>query len=249
MPPFPATLLGEMSMSSPRPDQPSHDLTDALLVLAGLPDDAPALPEQLLAIVRLAAEVVGPVDFASVTVLAADGHRTDAASDEAAKALDLAQYADNAGPCLVALHTGETVGVSDVAGAVVWPGFRDVAWRYGVRASLSFPVFAGSGNLVAALNLYSRDAAGMRLLIQRVESCYHTGRTQVLPRLDAGSEQLLTGLAGALRTRDLIQRALGLLMDRDHIPAGPAYRRLVEATEPGRPLTGTATALLHQHAR
>lgn len=71
----------------------------------------------------------------------------------------------------------------------------------------------------------------------------------MLTRPDAGSEQLLAGLAGALHTRDLIQRALGLLMDRDHIPAGPAYQQLVEATEPGRPLTGTATALLHQHGR
>ncbi|SCF09906.1 GAF domain-containing protein [Micromonospora purpureochromogenes] len=236
-------------MSSPRPDQPSHDLTETLLVLAGLPDDAPALPEQLRAIVRLAAEVVGPVDFASVTVLAADGNRTDAASDEAANALDLAQYADDAGPCLVALHTGETVGVPDIAGAVVWPGFRDVAWRYGVRASLSIPLFAGSGNPVGALNLYSRDAAGMRLLIQRVESCYHPGRTQVRPRLDVGSEQLLAGLAGALHTRDLIQRALGLLMDRDQVPAGSAYRQLVEATEPGQSLTGTASVLLHQDPR
>ncbi|SIM85321.1 GAF and ANTAR domain-containing protein [Micromonospora cremea] len=232
-------------MSSPQPDP---ELREALLVLAGLPDDSPALPGQLSTIVRLSAEVVDPVDFASITVFAVEGHRTHASSNEVAEAVDLAQYAEDAGPCLLALHSGETVGVPDIGGVVVWPGFRDVAWRYGVRASLSVPLFAGSGVLVAALNLYARDAAGMRLLIQRVQSCYLAGPTQVLPRMDAGSEQFLAGLADALLSRDLVQRALGLLMDRDNIALGSAYRRLVEATEAGAPVTGTANAILRQYA-
>ncbi|RLP86415.1 GAF and ANTAR domain-containing protein [Micromonospora sp. CV4] len=230
------------------PPLPDHELREALLALAGLPDESPALPAQLSTIVRLSAEVVDPVDFASITVLAGERHHTHASSSEVAVAVDLAQYAEDAGPCLLALHSGETVGVPDVAGAVVWPGFRDVAWRNGVRASLSIPLFAGSGVPVAGLNLYSRDAAHMRLLIQRVQSCYHAGSTQVLPRMDAGSEQLLAGLAGALHSRDLVQRALGVLMERDDVPVGSAYRSLVEATEAGAPLTDTATALLRQYA-
>ncbi|MCM0677947.1 GAF and ANTAR domain-containing protein [Micromonospora phytophila] len=234
-------------MSSRWPGQPSHELTDALLTLAGLPDDSAALPDQLTTIVRLTVDLADPVDFASVTRLAGDGHRTHAASDEVAVAVDLAQYAEDAGPCLVALHSGRTVGVPDVTGAVVWPGFRDVAWRCGVRASLSISLFAGSGEPVAALNLYARDATAMRLLIQRVQACYDVGSTPVLPRMDPGSEQLLAGLTGALRDRDIIQRALGVLMDRDHIAAGPAYRRLLDATAAGASLTGTASAILRQH--
>ena len=212
-----------------------------------MPDDSPDLPGQLTAIVRLSGDLVEPVDFASVTMFTADGHRTHAASDDVAEAVDLAQYAQDAGPCLLALHSGETVGVPDMSHAVVWPRFRDVAWRYGVRASLSIPLFAGSGDPVAALNLYARDADGMRPLIRRVEVCYQDGSMDGWPRMDAGSEHLLAGLAGALRHRDLIQRALGLLMDREQIAAAPAYQRLVRATEPGVPLTATATALLDRH--
>ncbi|WLS44577.1 GAF and ANTAR domain-containing protein [Micromonospora profundi] len=228
--------------------QARHELTDALLALADLPDDSPALPEQLSTIVRLSATVVDPVDFASVTVFAVHGYRTEAASSAAAEAVDLAQYAEDGGPCLAALQGGETVAVPDVGGVVVWPGFRDVAWRNGVRASLSVPLFAGSGAPIAALNLYARDAAAMQLLIQRVESCYHARPSQVLPRMDAGSEQLLAGIAGALVTRDLVQRATGVLMDRDGIAAGPAYRRLVEAAESGGSLTDAASAILRQYA-
>ncbi|TNH24961.1 GAF and ANTAR domain-containing protein [Micromonospora orduensis] len=230
------------------PDQRSDGLTETLLALASLPDASPALPEHLSTIVRLSASVVGPVDFASVTVPAGRGHRTDASSSDVADAVDAAQYREEAGPCLLALHSGETVGVPDVAGAVVWPGFRDVAWRYGIRASLSIPLFAGSGAPVAGLNLYAREVVGMRLLIQRVQDCYEASPTSARPLMDAGSEQLLAGLAGALQTRDLVQRALGVLMDRDNVPVGTAYRRLVEEAGPGGSLTGTATAVLRQYA-
>ncbi|MGC4879821.1 hypothetical protein ACLQ26_26575 [Micromonospora sp. DT43] len=231
---------------SPTPEQSPEALREALLALAGLPDESPALPAHLRTIVALSAAVVGPVDFASVTVSAAGGPRTEAASADAAEEIDLAQYAEDGGPCLAALRSATTVGVPDLAGVVVWPGFRDVAWRYGVRASLSIPLFAGSGAPIAGLNLYARDASAMRPLIQRVESCY-TGDSAATTRLDAGSEQLLAGLAEALRCRDLVQRALGVLMDRENVAVGPAYRRLVDATTSGTSLTGTASAILRQH--
>ncbi|MGN9809518.1 GAF domain-containing protein [Micromonospora sp. BQ11] len=86
---------------------------------------------------------------------------TRAASDRIAETVDLAQYAQDDGPCLTTLRTGEPVAVPDVAGAVVWPRFRDAAWQNGVRASLSVPLFAGSGETIAALNLYARDAVGI----------------------------------------------------------------------------------------
>ncbi|MEU4337042.1 hypothetical protein AB0F59_20785 [Micromonospora lupini] len=231
---------------SPTTGQSPEALREALLALAGLPDESPALPAHLRTIVALSAAVVAPVDFASVTVSAAQGPRTEASSADAAEEIDLAQYAEDAGPCLAALRTATTVGVPDLAGVVVWPGFRDVAWRCGVRASLSIPLFAGSGAPVAGLNLYARDANAMRQLIQRVESCY-AGDSAASARLDAGSEQLLAGLTEALRCRDLVQRALGVLMDRENVAVGPAYRRLVDATTSGTSLTGTASAILRQH--
>lgn len=233
----------------PGPGQRPDGLTAELLALASLPDDSPTLPEHLSTIVRLSASVVGPVDYASVTVSDGRGHRTPASSGAVAEAVDAAQYSEGTGPCLLALRSGEMVGVPDVVGVVVWPGFRDVAWRYGIRASLSIPLFAGSGAPVAGLNLYAREVAGMRLLIQRVQDCYAASSTSARPPMDAGSEQLLAGLAGALQTRDLVQRALGVLMDRDNVPVGTAYRRLVEEAGSGGSLTGAAMAVLGQYTR
>ena len=51
---------------------------------------------------------------------------------------------------------------------MAWPGFRDTAWRLGLRASLSIPLFAASGTPIAALNLYAHDAEPMAALTRRV---------------------------------------------------------------------------------
>ncbi|WP_433393597.1 GAF and ANTAR domain-containing protein [Micromonospora sp. KLBMP9576] len=236
--------------SSHRPGFPSGDLTSSVVALAGVPDDSPTVPRLLERIVRLTATLVDPVDYVSVTVHDAGGHRTEAASGPVAQAVDLAQYAQDDGPCLAALRSGELVAVPDIAQALVWPGFRDVAWQAGVRASLSVPLFAGSGATLAALNLYARDADAMRSLTRHVRACYRpAGEAGPLPAVGAGGQQLVAGLTGALRSRDVIQRAIGVVMGRERLPAAGAYRRLVRASGPGTPLTVTATQILGQLPR
>ncbi|PWR05551.1 hypothetical protein DKT68_26575 [Micromonospora acroterricola] len=218
-----------------------------MVALAGLPDNSPSVPGLLTRLVRLTAVLVDPVDYVSVTVVRNGGYLTRDASDPAAEATDLAQYAQDDGPCLTALRSGEPVAVPDVADAVVWPGFRDVAWQVGVRASLSIPLFAGSGGTVAALNLYARDATAMRTLTEHVEACFRrTGDPSPPPPLDVGSQRLVLGVRGALRSRDLIQRALGVLMGGHNLSAVEAYRHLVEETPVGTPLTATAAGILRQ---
>ena len=44
---------------------------------------------------------------------------------------------------------------------MTWPGFREAATAMGLHASLSIPLFAGSGAPIAALNLYSHDLLAM----------------------------------------------------------------------------------------
>jgi hypothetical protein len=69
----------------------------------------------------------------------------DFLSSALAVAVDEAQYAEQAGPCLEPLHTGVPAPVPDIAATMVWPGFRDQAVKIGLRASVSIPLYAGSG--------------------------------------------------------------------------------------------------------
>jgi AmiR/NasT family two-component response regulator len=60
-----------------------------------------------------------------------------------------------------------------------------------------------------------------------------------------GSQQLLTGIAAAFDTRDLIQQALGALMGRHQIAADTAYRMLhARAAETSATLPVTAAAVV-----
>src|SRR5690349_16440825 len=182
----------------------------------------------LVDIARLAADIVEPVSYASVTAIRAGAPTTVATSSEIALAVDLAQYTDATGPCLDAL-SGTPVDVpdiADVAAVMAWPGFRDTAWQLGLRASLSIPLFAASGAPVAALNLYAHHREPMATLTRHVWAAYHTTPhtdNDRLPSLPAGSQQLLTGITAAFHVRDLIQQALGVIMARQQVTARTAY--------------------------
>ncbi len=217
-----------------------------LIALAGTPDDAVADP-QLVAVAQLAADMITAVSYASITALRDDAYTTVAASSELAVAVDQAQYNDGFGPCLDALDGGVPVTVADISATMAWPGFREAAFSMGLRASVSIPLFAGSGVPIAVLNLYGHDPVAMTALIAGVWAVYEPGKVTAPgePVSDAGAEELLAGLAEAFVIRSSIQQALGVVMANEQCTPGDAYLRLrARAAEAGTSLTATAGALI-----
>jgi len=233
-----------------RPDPLLGPLAQHLIALAGIPDDASTVDEQLALIAQLAADRVAAVDYASVTAVRQNAYTTVAASSELAVAVDEAQYTEQAGPCLEPLHTATPAPVPDIAATMAWPGFRDQAFKLGLRASLSVPLFAGSGEPVAVLNVYAHDAAAMAALTEAVWNVYKpnpaAGGGEVAD-LEPGAAELMAGLAEALAVRATIQQAVGVIMARQAVGALDAYLSLrARAAETGNSLTTTAAALIHQ---
>jgi ANTAR domain/GAF domain len=228
--------------------QAQSPLTACLTALAGTPDDASWITCQLLTIAQLSADLISPVDYASVTGYRDDTVTTVAASSQIALAVDQAQYGDQAGPCLDALDTASPIAVPDVATTMRWPGFRDSAYRLGIRASLSIPLFAGRGTAVAALNLYGRDPNALAPLTLAVWAAYDahgSGTSPVGNGLDGGGLAVVAGLTGAFAVRARIQQAIGVVMAATHRTADAAYLILrMRAAETGATLTDTATAVI-----
>lgn len=228
--------------------QASGPLTDILITLAGTPDDDPRIAAYLRTIAQLSADQVEPVSYASITTRQDGAYTTVAASSELATAIDRAQYVDQAGPCLDALSGAAPVAVPDISTTMSWPGFRDTAFSLGLRASLSIPLFAGRGAPIAALNLYGHDPAAMSPLTAAVWTAYDTPS---LPAPDTGTlrrtgtADLVAGLVAALAVRDLIHRAIGVIIAAQRETPDGAYRSLrLRATEAGVSLAETATALI-----
>jgi len=215
------------STSRPRPEQPGRALADDLITLAGTPDDESSVSALLKSITQSAADLLPPVSYASLTVHDDDSYATVAMSSELALAVDEAQYADQAGPCLDALRTDKPTALPQIDATVKWPGFRAAALRLGLRASLSIPLFAGRGTPIAALNLYGHDTDTMAPLIAAVlttfENSSDDGAESNPLELEPGPLQLVDGLIGAFGVRADIQRALGVIMSVDHTDADGAY--------------------------
>src|SRR4051812_2552832 len=85
--------------SSPASREPGP-LARCFVDLADTPDEAPEVQKQLVTAAQLTAERVTAADYASVTALRDGGFTTVATSGELARAVDQAQYDDDAGPCL-----------------------------------------------------------------------------------------------------------------------------------------------------
>lgn len=120
----------------------------------------------------------------------------------------------------------------------------------GLHASVSIPVFVGSGQAIAALNLYGRDAAAMAPLIAGVWAVHRPDRPlpgdrEDLQPLGAGGEDLLAGYAEALTVRSTIQLALGIIMGRDELTAEAANLTLrLHAAETGIGLRTAASNII-----
>jgi hypothetical protein len=243
----------ERTMTTPQPPSDAHPvlgpLAQSVIALARMPDDFSTVDEQLTLIARLAADRVAAVDYASVTAIREDAYTTVAASSELAVAVDEAQYAEEAGPCLEPLRTGAPVPVPDIAATMVWPGFREQAVKIGLGASISLPLYAGSGAPVAVLNLYGRQAGAMAALTEALWTVYKPGSAAggEAVDVDPGARELIAGLVKVFAIRATIQQAVGVIMGRDGVAALDAYLSLcARAAETGSSLTTTAAAVVRQ---
>lgn len=238
------------SQQPPVPHLPAeHPLATCLIALAGTPDDTSWIDCQLLTIAQFSADLITPVAYSSVTAYREGAVTTVATSNDIALAVDEAQYDDQNGPCLEALDTASPVAVPDIAATIRWPGFRDSAYRLGITASLSIPLFAGRGTAIAALNLYSHDRNGLAPLTAAVRTAYDprfsSDTTDPGGCLGHGGQALIAGLVGAFAIRDRIQQAIGMVIATTHQTADAAYLVVrTRAAETGTTLDDTANAII-----
>jgi hypothetical protein len=227
-------------------------LATALATLAATPDHLSGVQAQLVTIARLTADRVAPARYASITALRGSAYITVAVSDDLIRAVDEAQYADNAGPCLESLDKGLPVGVPDVDLTVQWPGFHQQAPRMGLHASVSVPLHAGRGDAIAVLNVYSHDRVAMAPLIAGICSVHgHPAGETIdeihLSGLDAGGRELVAGYAEALSIRTNVRLAIELIRNGYRCSADDAYLSLcIRAAQAGTDLAEAATTLINR---
>ena len=182
-------------------------------------------------IVELAVHAIDACQAAGV-LTAGDGQppTTLAASSPLAVMLDQLQIDAGNGPCLDSARSGSTIYVEDLAGDARWPEFATAAVEAGIRSVLGYAMATGTPG---ALNLDAgvpdafdpHDRAQALLFATLARLALDTAQERAL------DEERTLNLTEALRTRELIGQAQGILIEREHITGEQAFEVLRRASQ------------------
>jgi GAF domain-containing protein len=209
---------------------PLDELSTAIARIQGLL----LLEEKVTTAVRLLAQaakesVAGTIG-AGVSLLDARGRRTSSGyTDTIVSQADAIQYQCGEGPCLTAWAAEKPVVVKDLNSEYRWSEWREGVAGLPVLSVVSAPLVAG-GQSIGALKLYAA-----------MPNVYDEGSAALLQLFAAPAATLLShiqaseaplrmseGLQASLYTRDLVNRACGVLMERLGLPHEAALQLLIK---------------------
>jgi ANTAR domain/GAF domain len=155
---------------------------------------------------------------------------TAAASSTLVDVVDRLQIEAGEGPCLDASTQRSTFYASDLIDDQRWPTFGPSAVASGIRSVLAYSL---SDSRPSALNLYARLPAAFGATDRAQGLLFATLAGLALDSAEERAFELerAVNLAEALRTRELIGQAQGILMERERITGEQAFDVLRRASQ------------------
>lgn len=185
------------------------------------------LDHTLEQVTAAAVEVLPGVHYASITVRHANGRlETAAPTDPMLLGLDAAQYELQEGPCYYAAVDTAYVTSTHLAADERFPRYGPLAVKAGIKAQAGLRLFdTPRPSAQAALNVYSRDVGSFGDMSMVAQLFVH----QSAVALDYARE--IENLQQAMRTRQLIGRAVGIAMERYQLTEERAFAFLARVSQ------------------
>ncbi|HJQ46869.1 MAG TPA: GAF and ANTAR domain-containing protein [Amycolatopsis sp.] len=222
-------------------ERDSTDLTELLGPVVRTIEPEPDVEQTVERIVKTAVTTVPGTEFAGVSLLEGGRMRSIAPTSDLIARLDALQHALREGPCVDAAFDRPIYRVAEIATDSRWPRFAAAAAAEGIASMLGVRLFTTSTNL-GALNLYSTRPDAFDDDAEHVTDLFAAHAAVAL----AGSRRQ-EQLKQALRTRDTISMAKGILMERHQIGDEQAFHLLVQASQhSNRKLHDVAAWLVRQ---
>jgi GAF domain-containing protein len=152
--------------------------------------------------------------------------------------MDASQYQTGEGPCVDASTQGNWFLAASLEKETRWPAFTPRARALGIEAILSTPLVV-QARPVGALNIYSLTPWAFTLQDRELAAAFAGRASSLLSDADVSltADELSIRFQGALRTRQVIAQAQGVLMEREGISEQDAYVALRRfSLGNGRPL-------------
>ncbi|MEE2521934.1 GAF and ANTAR domain-containing protein [Pseudarthrobacter sp. J75] len=173
----------------------------------------------------------GSTVHCGVTLLRGRKATTAASSDAKALAVDEAQNSFGEGPCLAAMEVLRPVLVRDTSTEQRWPRYMRAVRREGIGAILAVPLMV-DGDTRAALNLYTEAVDGFSSQdVERAEMfAAHSAKALRLALKIAGLTEARNDLVAAMRSRTVIDIAIGVIMAQNRCSQESAHSILIAAS-------------------
>jgi transcriptional regulator with GAF, ATPase, and Fis domain len=202
----------------------------AIAELAKISFENETLEGVLQKIAQVAMDAIPGCDHASVTLPGDHGLRTAAATDEVAERIDAREYELSEGPCVACLASGRVEHLRSTESSDRWTAFAEMAAGFGVHSVLGVPL---GPHAPGALNAYSDRAHAFdegAIETAQVIALYAgiaVANAQSFSRLEA----LVRQLNEALKTRELVGKAIGVLMERERRTEDEAFDLLRQVSQ------------------
>jgi GAF domain-containing protein len=203
-------------------------------------------------VTALATEAIPGAVGAGVTLVDDRGGKTTSgASDPVVEKADSMQYELDEGPCLAAWAQRALVRVDEIGSDGRWPRWSRAVEPLGLRAALSAPLVAGDRSL-GAIKVYAQQPRAFDRHAEHLLVMFAAQAAILLANVQSmdSARRLSDGLKDALRSRDVIATAKGIVMAREGIAEELALAVLVaSAQREHKTLRDTAHALAKSTVR
>jgi anti-anti-sigma regulatory factor len=214
--------------------------------VAAMPTDPDVVDGALNLVVELALASIGDADGVSVSLRRHGVLSTVAASDRTIMEMDADQYATSEGPCVDASVKGHWFHAESLDTETRWPAFTPRARALGIKAILSSPLRAFD-QPVGALNIYSRTASTFKVKDQQAAATFADKASVILKdaHIDVSDRQMALRFQEALRSREVLALAKGIIMERSGTDEEGAFNSLLRLSlREGTTLRARAEAIL-----
>jgi GAF domain-containing protein len=204
-----------------------EDLRASLVDLSQLATSRLGLEELLTKVATYAVRAIPGADGAGLTLLEANHADIIVTTAPFVRQVDDIQYGIGQGPCITAAAEGRTVISGSLGADARWRKFGGAVARLGVHSVVSLPLITPDG-VVGAMNVYAHDKHVFDERAAELGEIFATPAAIAVQNVQelARTRRLAEQLQAALRTRAVIDQAVGIIMSRSGSSENEALDRL-----------------------
>lgn len=196
--------------------------------------DISPIEESLQKMAKAILEEFAGADAVTFTLMEHETITTVYQTDPDAKDVDGIQYSNGTGPCVDAMRGNMIVRTAPLEEEERWPEYASEAKSRGFTAVIAAPLTL-AGVSIGALNLYSRSVREFDQAAEAPAQAYGTQASFAVEyaKLYEQSQVTVDQLEEALKSRAVIDQAMGILMERERINSQEAFDMLKTASQHG----------------